>query len=142
MKSLTVHKFSMAMNIAFATCLAFAAHGSANVFDDAVFWFRGGKDCVNADGYMQQGEFFDDLHADNTAHANHQMAVQSYASPSVADGFKSNAVFRMESVVFPALGTQIAKSTPVLHLSKKNIMKIILLQQQYLLVTGLMIALI
>ena len=40
-------------------CLALAAHGSTNVFNDAVFWFRGGKD-LNGDGYMQKGEFFDE----------------------------------------------------------------------------------
>lgn len=54
MRSSTAHKFSVAMNIVFATCLAFAAHGAANVFDDAVFWFRGGKD-IGGDGYMQIG---------------------------------------------------------------------------------------
>ena len=107
------------MSGAFVACLTFAAHGSANVFDDAVFWFRGGKDKSN-DRYMRQtGEFFDDLHANDTSHENHQMEVQSYTSPAIADGFKSNAVFRMEKVIYPALGTQ--KNTPVLHLSNNAI---------------------
>ena len=115
MKLLTARRFSNVMSGAFVACLAFAAHGSANVFDDAVFWFRGGKDKSN-DRYMRQtGEFFDDLHANDTTHVNHMMEVQSYTSSSTADGFKSNAVFRTEKVVCPALGMQ--KNMPVLHLS-------------------------
>ena len=119
MKSLTAGKCPGMVSGVFALCLALAAHGSANVFDDAVFWFRGGKDKGN-DRYMrQQGEFFDDLHANDTAHANHQMGVQSYTSPAIADGFKSNAVFRIEKVFYSALGVQ--KNMPVLHLSNNTI---------------------
>ena len=105
--------------IGFMSAAPISAHGAPNVFDDAVFWFRGGKD-KNGDGYMRSvGEFFDDLHADDTTHANHQAEVQTYTSPSLADGFKANAVFRTERVVFPALGT--AKNMPVLHLSNNVI---------------------
>ena len=114
MKSLTAHKFSMAMNIVFATCLASAAYGSANVFDDAVFWFRGGKD-ISGDGYMQQGEFFDDLHANDASHNNHKMPMTGYTGSYA--GFKENAEFRGEQVVFPALGTSVAKEMQVLHIS-------------------------
>ena len=102
-------------------CLALAAHGSTNVFNDAVFWFRGGKD-LNGDGYMrQQGEFFDDIHADDPTHGNHKMDVLTYSSPALADEFKSNAVFHEENVVFPALGDQILKSIPVLRLSNNAV---------------------
>ena len=94
--------------------IAVAAHCSTNVFNDAVFWFRGGKDKGN-DHYMRQtGEFFDDLNADDATHQNHQLEVQSYTSHQLADGFKSNAVFRSERVIFPASGTQIAKNISVL----------------------------
>ena len=115
MKSLRVRMFSMSMNSIFVACLAFAAYGSANVFDDAVFWFRGGKDCVTADGYMQQGEFFDDLHADDASHNNHKMPMTGYTGSYV--GFKENAELRGEQVVFPALGASIAKEMQVLHIS-------------------------
>ena len=115
MKSLTSHKFSMAANIFFATCLAFSAYGSANVFDDAVFWFRGGKDCVTADGYMQQGEFFDDLHANDASHNNHKMPMTGYTGSYA--GFKENAELRDEQVVFPALGTSLTSEMQVLHIS-------------------------
>ena len=104
-----------------SACLAFAAQGAPNVFDDAVFWFRGGKDCVAKNGYLQQGEFFDDLHADDASHVNHQMGVLPYNSPSQAAGFRNNAEFRLEKVVFPALGRQIQKNMPVLHLSNNSV---------------------
>ena len=99
--------------------ISVAAQCSNSVFDDAVFWFRGGKD-KSGDRYMrQQGEFFDDLHANDTSHQNHQMEVQSYTSHQLADGFKANAEFRMEKVVYPSLGAQ--KNSPVLHLSNNPI---------------------
>ena len=117
MKSSRVRRFSITMNSLFVACLAFAAHGAANVFDDAVFWFRGGKDCVTADGNMQQGEFFDDLHADNDAHANHQMSMVNYS----INAFKANAAFVSEQVIFPALGKSEAKDMQVLRLSNKAV---------------------
>ena len=129
MKSLTTHKLSMAANIFFATCLAFSAYGSANVFDDAVFWFRGGKDCVTADGYMQQGEFFDDLHANDASHANHNMSMSSagyYEQDQYAAlraKWKVNAKFQPEQVVFPALGTSVAREMQVLHISDNGVLQ-------------------
>ena len=105
-----MRKSLIAMSVVFVMCLAFAAHGSVNVFDDAVFWFRGGKD-KNGDGYMQQGEFFDDLHANSNAHPNHQMPIM---------GFSQNAELRTEQVVFPALGTSVPKSMQVLHIGNKR----------------------
>ena len=116
MKSVRMRKFSMTINSIFVACLAFAAHGATNVFDDAVFWFRGGKD-KNGDGYMQQGEFFDDLHADENDHANHQMTMSSEYYKGVSAAFKGNAVIQKEDVVFPALGTNLVKEMQVLHLS-------------------------
>lgn len=119
MRKNTIVASTAAMLACFLTAMPEPAHGAPNVFDDAVFWFRGGKD-RNGDLYMrQQGEFFDDLHADDTTHANHQSEVQTYTGIALADGFKANAVFQTERVVFPALGT--AKNMPVLHLSNNAI---------------------
>ena len=116
MKSSTAHKFSVAMNIVFVMCLAFAANGATNVFNDAVFWFRGGKD-INGDGYMQQGEFFDDLHANAASHDNHKMGMSSEYYTGLLDAFKENAVLQEEPVVFPALGTNMVKNMQVLRIS-------------------------
>ena len=102
------------MSGAFVACLTFAAHGSTNVFDDAVFWFRGGKD-KNNDGYIQQSEFFDDLHANDASHGNHQMPMSSSYYTGDSAAFKGNAVFQNETVVFPALG--MSKEMQVLHIS-------------------------
>ena len=114
MNLLSMRKCSWAMSGVFAAFLAFAAHGSPNVFDDAVFWFRGGKD-KNGDRYMQNGEFFDDLHADDDNHDNHKMSMPSYSGTVV--GFKGNAVFKKEPIVFPALGTETRESLQFLHIS-------------------------
>ena len=91
------------------------AHGSTNVFNDAVFWFRGGKDRVTVDGYMQQGEFFDDLHANDASHANHQMPMTSYTGNYKA--FKEDGALCSEQVVFPALGTNMVEEMQVLRIS-------------------------
>ena len=89
-------KNASSLGAAFALALfATSAFGSQNVFDDAVFWFRGGKDCVTSDGQMQTGEFFDDLHANDSSHANHKMAVS---------GYSENGKFVVDDVVIPALG--------------------------------------
>ena len=117
MKLFTTGKFSKAMNSVFVACLALAAHGAPNVFDDAVFWFRGGKDCVTADGYMKQGEFFDDLHANNPAHDNHKMSMSTSYYTGDSAGYKVNAAFRSEQVVFPALGASVTKYMQVLRIS-------------------------
>ena len=90
-----------------AAALAAAAYGSVNVFNDAAFWFRGGKD-GNSNGTMETGEFFDDLHANDGLHANHALQV---------DGYPENGALRTESVVFPALGSSVVKSMQVLHIS-------------------------
>ena len=109
-----------------SACLAFAAHGSTNVFNDAVFWFRGGKD-INNDSYIQQGEFFDDLHANDASHVNHAMPMSSsqyYIQDKYAalrQQFKNNAVFQSERVIFPALGTSIAEEMQTLHISDDSV---------------------
>lgn len=101
----------------FMSAASLSAQGSTNVFNDAVFWFRGGKDCVAANGYLQQGEFFDDLHADASTHDNHKMSMStSYYTGDYA-GFRANAVLRSEPVVFPALGKGVVKNMRVLRIS-------------------------
>ena len=87
MSMLAMRKCSRAMSVVFVACLAFAAHGSANVFDDAVFWFRGGKD-KNTDGYMDYGEFFDDLRANTPNDGNHNMTMSSYYYTGDSAAFK------------------------------------------------------
>ena len=105
-----------------ATCACFMsaaslpAQGSTNVFDDAVFWFRGGKD-INNDGYIQQGEFFDDLHANDTRHGNHKMSMSTSYYTGDNAGYKINAAFREEQVSFPALGNSVVENMRVLHIS-------------------------
>ena len=93
LKQLAMRKCSRTLSGVFVACLAFAAHGSTNVFNDAVFWFRGGKDKdLSGDGVgcMQQGEFFDDLNATNNSHANHQMSMQNYLKDTSSKAFKNN----------------------------------------------------
>ena len=118
MNMLAMRKCSWAMSGVFVVCLAFAAHGSTNVFDDAVFWFRGGND-KNSDGYIDEGEFFDDLRADTPTDGNHNMTMASTLyTGEYGSLFKGNAVFRNEQVVFPALGASAAKDdVQVLHIS-------------------------
>ena len=119
MRKNTIAASTAAMLACFLTAMPETAHGAPNVFDDAVFWFRGGKD-LNGDGYMQQGEFFDDLHADDNSHSNHGM-MQMVAYKSPYTGFYENASFRTETVVFPALGTSAGARMQVLHLANKAI---------------------
>ena len=107
---------SASMLAVFISATPLSAHASTNVFDDAVFWFRGGKDKDN-DTYMQQGEFFDDLHADKNNHANHQMEMSSEYYTGQLNVFRENAVINEEDVVFPALGTNFVKKMQVLHIS-------------------------
>ena len=117
MKLPRVRRFSRVMNSAFVACLAIAAHGAPNVFDDAVFWFRGGKD-KNGDGYIDYGEFFDDLRANTPNDGNHNMTMSSTLYKNDYAVFKGNAVFSSEQVVFPALGDSAAKDdVQVLHIS-------------------------
>ena len=117
MKSLAVGKCPGVMSGVFAVCLAFAAQGAPNVFDDAVFWFRGGKD-KNGDGYIDYGEFFDDLRANTPNDGNHNMTMSSTLYKNDYAVFKGNAVFSSEQVVFPALGDSAAKDdVQVLHIS-------------------------
>ncbi|MBQ2630049.1 MAG: hypothetical protein IJG13_10270 [Kiritimatiellae bacterium] len=116
MKLLTGRKFPRVMNSVFVACLALSAHGAPNVFDDAVFWFRGGKD-KNGDGYMITGEFFDDLQANDNSHDNHKMPLSSSRYTGDSTAFRGNAVIQNEQVVFPALGTSVMKEMRVLHIS-------------------------
>ena len=105
-------------SVVVGACFALATYGASNVFNDAVFWFRGGKD-IGGDGYMQKGDFFDDLHANEPTHDNHKMSMSGYTGSYSA--FAENAAFRNEQVVFPAFGNQVAKEMRVLHIS--NVVK-------------------
>lgn len=108
---------SASMLAVFISATPLSAHASTNVFNDAVFWFRGGKD-ISGDHCMQQGEFFDDLHANDASHVNHTMPMSSsYYASGNAVAFKNNAVFCDEDVVFPALGTSITKNIQVLRIA-------------------------
>ena len=100
----------------FMSAASLSAQGSTNVFNDAVFWFRGGKD-KNSDGYIDYGEFFDDLRANNPSDDNHKMPMSSSRYTGDSAAFRGNAVFRSEQVVFPSLGTSIVKEMQVLHIS-------------------------
>ena len=77
----------------------------AGVYDDAIFWFRGGRD-LNGNGLCEKGEFYDEMHAGNTSHGNHQTTFT---------GYPESIVLRNEDVKFPC-GRDTAKSMPVLHL--------------------------
>lgn len=101
----------------FMSAASLPAQGSTNVFNDAVFWFRGGKD-LNGDGYMRQGEFFDDLNANDATLDNHKMPITGYTGSY--GGFKENAAFANEQVIFPSLGTSIVKEMQVLHISNAS----------------------
>lgn len=121
MKQLAMRKCSRTVSVVFVACLAFAAQGSTNVFNDAVFWFRGGKD-KNSNTYMERGEFFDDLHADDSTHGNHDMEMSStHYTGSNNSQFKGNAVIQEEDVVFPALGTNFVKKMQVLHIADATV---------------------
>ena len=114
MNQLSMRKCARAMSVVFVACLAFAAQGSTNVFNDAVFWFRGGRD-IGGDGYMQKGDFFDDLHANDPTHVNHKMSVTSYTGDNA--GYRVNAAFKEEQVSFPALGNSVVENMRVLRIS-------------------------
>ena len=66
--------FYAAMGIV-GTMAGLVRSAEANVFDDAVFWFRGGKDHVTVNGQLDKGEFFDDMHANDPSHTNYTLAV-------------------------------------------------------------------
>ena len=105
----------------FMSAASLSAQGSTNVFNDAVFWFRGGKD-KNSNTYMERGEFFDDLHADDSTHGNHDMEMSStHYTGSNNSQFKGNAVIQEEDVVFPALGTNFVKKMQVLHIADATV---------------------
>lgn len=83
----------------------------ASVYDDAVFWFRGGRELGTPDGLLQTGEFFDDLHADDLEHANHQVPFS---------GETEAMVLRTEKVVSPVCQAE-TNETSVLHLAPVTI---------------------
>ena len=85
-----------------------APRGSGCVFNDAVYWFRGGMD-KNGNGVIDVGEAFDDLHANDLSHANHgRMAV---------NGWMENCEFVTEDVVLPAYGADAPRELQYLRLN-------------------------
>ena len=79
------------MGAVLAACSAFGA----DVYRDAVFWFRGGKD-ANGDGLLNTStsnkEFFNELKAADPNHASQTCIARGYA-----DGI----ALETEPVVFP-----------------------------------------
>ena len=106
-------KFSVLALIALAMTIAngetsVTPRGSGSVFNDAVYWFRGGKD-INGNGTMDSGEAFDDLHANDVNHVNHgRMAVK---------GWKENCSFVTEDVILPAYGADAPRELQYLRLN-------------------------
>ena len=92
---------------------ATGAFGTTNVFNDAVFWFRGGRD-ADSNGVLDAGEFFNDRQAGNSSHASHSW-VTSWVTKESA--YSENAALVSENVVFPALGTGFEKSMKVLRVT-------------------------
>lgn len=66
----------------------------ADVFSDAIYLFRGGRD-ANQDGYAATGDLFNEMHADQADHASHSQVECSY-------GYSDGRMFRTEKVVFPS----------------------------------------
>ena len=91
-----------------ALCLATTAYG--DVYDDAIFWFRGGTN-VTANGRTAvKGDLFDSIHANDPSHKNHTASIW---------GYEDCRVLRYEDVQFPC-NRDDRKSVPVLHLSCKT----------------------
>lgn len=57
--------------VSFAAMMAFPKALSAGVFDTAIFWCRGALD-KNGNGYPNQGDFPDALHAGDSTYAGHK----------------------------------------------------------------------
>ena len=56
-----------------ALCLATTAYG--DIYDDAIYWFRGGTN-VTANGRTAvKGDLFDSIHANDPTHKNHTAAT-------------------------------------------------------------------
>ena len=91
-----------------ALCMVITAYG--DIYDDAIFWFRGGTN-VTANGRTAvKGDFFDSIHANDPTHKNHTASIW---------GYEDCRVLRYENVQFPC-NRDDRKSVPVLHLSCKT----------------------
>ena len=93
--------------LALAACLlACAAAAYGDIYDDAIFWFRGGTN-VTANGRTAvKGDLFDSIHANDPSHKNHTATFF---------GYEDCRVLRYEDVQFPC-NRDDRKSVPVLHL--------------------------
>ena len=80
-------------NLALAACLfACAATAYGDIYDDAIFWFRGGTN-VTANGRTAvKGDLFDSIHANDPSHKNHTAAFF---------GYEDCRVLRYEDMQFP-----------------------------------------
>ena len=93
-----------------ACLLACAAAAYGDIYDDAIFWFRGGTN-VTANGRTAvKGDLFDSIHANDPSHKNHTASIW---------GYEDCRVLRYEDVQFPC-NRDDRKSVPVLHLSCKT----------------------
>ena len=97
--------------LALAACLlACTAAAYGDIYDDAIFWFRGGTN-VTANGRTAvKGDLFDSIHANDPSHKNHTASIW---------GYEDCRVLRYEDVQFPC-NRDDRKSVPVLHLSCKT----------------------
>lgn len=76
----------------------------ASPFDDAKFWFNGGSPS-HGDGMAESGDFFDAVHANDSAHVNHTCKFY---------GHEANRRIEIQNVTFPLSGE--TKATQVLQL--------------------------
>ena len=89
-----------------ACLFALASVAYGDVYDDAIFWFRGGTN-VTANGRTAvKGDLFDSIHANDPSHKNHTATFF---------GYEDCRVLRYEDVQFPC-NRDDRKSVPVLHL--------------------------
>ncbi len=87
-----------------ALCLTATAYG--DIYDDAIFWFRGGTNVTANGRNAVKGDLFDSIHANDPSHKNHTATFF---------GYEDCRVLRYEDVQFPC-NRDDRKSVPVLHL--------------------------
>ena len=90
----------------FTVLSAFAL--TASPFDDAKFWFRGGKPSHGA-GTAVTDDFWDATHANDATHKNHTSKIY---------GYDEDRAFRVEDVTFPCSGE--TRQMQVLHLGMQS----------------------
>ena len=101
-----VDKKRLVLSVSLAVGMS-AGAAFGGVYDDALFWFRGGK----TSGTAVAGSLFDEMHADDPSHANHQ---------AVFTGYEDCRTIEPESVKFPS-GRDEAQTVNVLRLRTKRV---------------------